>query len=149
MHTRERMIDGGSGGASVAGGGLGLLYPFIWMTDTVGSVVGTFDDWIDEQKNALQNQLSNSLAKAKSKRSNNNIHTHHIVPQNDPRGLPSFIIINEVYPGLGVNDTRNLVQVSSRIHARLHTNSYYFLVNNVVTLAYLSAGDNAIKKKCM
>ena len=129
------------------GGGVGIACLLKSLSGAIGRIADTFSDWLDEQKNAVVQKVTQSLARSKRKHSNDSVHNHHIVPQNDLRGLPAYIILQEVFPDYGVNDPRNIVPVSSRIHVRLHSDEYYFLVNCMVTIAYLSAGDNASLKE--
>ena len=131
--------------ASGYGGGGSALLPLICGIDTWRTPEESIDDWVENQQNIVANQVANSLARSKTKHSDTK-HLHHIVPQNDLRGLPAYIVVQEVFPNQGVDDPRNTVIVSSRIHARLHTTQYYTLVNVVVTAAYLSAGDNAFAR---
>ena len=66
------------------------------------------------------------------------IEDHHIVAQNDFRALFSYSILNE----LGINvitDPDNHVFLSTGFHRRLHSNAYYFWVNNQIGKAYMSA----------
>ena len=141
--SRHEAINPGElGGYGSAGGGL-VIYPLIKGAETLGNALDIFDDWLEQQKKAVASKVEQSLARSKTNYSNDNTHLHHIVPQNDLRGLPAFIVIQEVFPENGVHDPRNLVQVSTRIHVRLHTDMYYALVNSTVTIAYLSAKGNA------
>ena len=127
-------------------GGFVILFPPTLITDILDSASESLDDLLKELEDALAATVAQSLAKSKTNHSNNGIHRHHIVPQNDPRGLPAYIVLQEVFPGQGIHDSRNLVQVSSRIHARLHTKVYYAFVNVAITTAYLFAGDSADAK---
>lgn len=137
-------IDEGYGSAVC---GAVSLFVGIEIADTIDGLADSFERWLDEQQRAVSKQLNKSLARIELKPRRESYHTHHIVPQNDIRGLPAQIVIQEVFPNLGVNDPRNLVSVSSRIHSHLHTNLYYALVNNTITLAYLAAGDSAVQKE--
>ena len=123
----EDILGGGGGG------GAAILYPLVFFEDVISD---TFDTWLNDQRKAVADIVSKSLARSSSRHSDNSMHEHHIVPQNDLRGLPAYIIVQEVFPDMGVNDPRNLIAVSARIHVRLHTNLYYILVNNTITIAY-------------
>lgn len=137
-------IDDGYGSV---GGGAAILYIGIEIADTIDGLADSFERWLGEQRKAVARQVNESLALSKTKLRRTSSHLHHIVPQNDMRGLPARMVLAEVFPDLGVNDPRNLVSVSSRIHARLHTNLYYALVNNTITLAYQAAGDSPVQKE--
>ena len=136
--TLERMIDGGSGGASVAGGGLALLYPFIWMIDTASNVVDTFDDWVDEQKNALSE--AQSYARVISG-PNEKYHAHHIVAKKDYRADPARKTLESV----GIDPYThglNLVSVPQSKHLFLHTTKYFTYINS--RFAGLEGNLNAV-----
>ena len=124
-----------------------IIIPGDWETGVIAGIAIAIGEWIEEHKNAVVSKIETSLSKSKHKHNPDTYHNHHIVPQNDLRGLPAYIVLQEVFPDTGVDDPRNIVQVSSRIHARLHSNEYYILVNYVITLAYLSAEGSGASKE--
>ena len=128
--------------------GGGAIAPFVipeffyWLTDTISNIADVWERWIDEQKKAVEDKVSKSLARSKTAHSPDSYHDHHIVPQNDIRGEPARMVLEIVFRDYGVEDPRNHMLVSSRIHVRLHSDLYYYLVNNTITLCYLYAGDD-------
>ena len=140
-----RGFSSGNTGAGYGGGGIFWIPPD-WMASELDGVGKALDEWIEQQKAIIESKMERSLKKSK-KGSDGSYHDHHIVPQNDLRGLPAYIVLQKVFVDLGVQDPRNIVSVSSRVHIRLHTNEYYCLVNVVVTYAYLTAGDNALARE--
>ena len=61
---------------------------------------------------------------------------HHIVAQrsNNPNAVHSRSILLNV--GIDVNSSINLVPLKTGLHRRLHSNSYYALVDRILTNAY-------------
>ena len=69
-------------------------------------------------------------------------HRHHIVAKNAWRAAPARRILQQY--GISVNDPINLVAVPVKMHASMHTSSYYAMVNSRLLVASLR-GEEAVK----
>ena len=69
-------------------------------------------------------------------------HRHHIVAKNAWRAAPARRILQQY--GISVNDPINLVAVPAKMHASMHTSSYYAMVNSRLLVASLR-GEEAVK----
>lgn len=133
--------------------GGGAIAPFVipsiidWFCDTLDNVADAWKNWINGQRKAVENKVAKSLAKSKTYHSPDSYHDHHIVTKSDLRGLPAQKVLEEIFQDYGVEDPRNHMLVSSRIHVRLHSDLYYFLVNNTITLCYHAAGNDPMQRE--
>ena len=75
-----------------------------------------------------------SQNKEQGTRKKDTTHMHHIVAQNAWKAAPARTVLQRY--GISVQDSSNLVPVPAEMHARLHTTSYYAMVNSRI----LSAG---------
>ena len=122
--------EGGSG--SVAGG----------TAITIG--IGFYlREWLDDLEDRITKKLALSLSKATVKSYKSDYESHHIAARKARNAEPAALILIEVLPN-GVEDPENLVAVHTDVHRRIHTNLYYFLVNQMIIVAYESAGGNKV-----
>ena len=91
--------------------------------------------WAQRNIKNLAISIGNSFMRAKRRvKYQSPNETHHIVARKAWRATTARNILKNV--GICVQDSRNLVSLKTGLHRRLHTKSYYNLVNTSVYSAY-------------
>lgn len=126
LAANDRLFGGAAGNANVgASGSLGILFPIVWLTDTIGNAADAFGEWVDEHKNAL----STSQAYARTiSGPDEEYAAHHIVAQRASLADPSRKVLESVGIDPRTNGL-NLAVIPQSKHASLHTNDYYNYIN--------------------
>ena len=113
--------------ASYGGGGaIGLAFPFVWLIDTIGHLVG-IDDTREETHNNVLPEVKD-YAKTVSE-PNEKYVVHHIVAKKAPEAGPA----REVLMSVGIDPMTNglnLAVIPEKKHFYLHTNNYYNYINS-------------------
>ena len=95
----------------------------------------------------IKEQIEHSLATGKSTTYRKETERHHIVAHRAAKAAPAARILNEVLKD-GVESELNLVDLSTKVHRRLHTNLYYNFVNLAIVGAYNAGnGDPAQQER--
>ena len=128
-----------------SGVGGGSVVTFV-LLELLADAISDACDWIEDQKQAIQDKLTVSLAKASSRQYRTEYEEHHLVARKSPNAAIAANILYEVLPG-GVEDPLNKAFVKTSVHRRLHTNLYYSFANHLVISAYLQAGVNDEQKR--
>ena len=100
-------------------------------------------EWLDDLEDRIIKKLALSLSKATVTTYKTDYEIHHIAARKARNAEPAALILMEVLPN-GVEDPENLVAVHTDVHRRIHTNLYYFLVNQMIIVAYESADGNKV-----
>ena len=95
----------------------------------------------------IKEQIEHSLATGESTTYRKETERHHIVARRAAKAAPAARILNEVLKD-GVESELNLVDLSTKVHRRLHTNLYYNFVNLAIVGAYNAVnGDPAQQER--
>ena len=95
----------------------------------------------------IKEQIEHSLATGESTTYRKETERHHIVARRAAKAAPAARILNEVLKD-GVESELNLVDLSTKVHLRLHTNLYYNFVNLAIVGAYNAGnGDPAQQER--
>ena len=95
----------------------------------------------------IKEQIEHSLATGESTTYRKETERHHIVARRAAKAAPAARILNEVLKD-GVESELNLVDLSTKVHRRLHTNLYYNFVNLAIVGAYNAGnGDPAQQER--
>ena len=70
---------------------------------------------------------------------------HHIVARTSPHALMARSILREV--NIKIDSNENIIEIKTGLHRRLHTLTYYKLVDLIIVEAYESAGNDKIKQR--
>ena len=103
-------------------------------------------DWLDDLEDRIIKRMALSLSKATNTSYKTDYEIHHIAARKSKNAEPAASILKEILPN-GVEDPENLVAVHTDVHRRIHTKLYYFLVNQMVIVAYESANGNKSQQR--
>ena len=126
-----------------------FLYTTYFVFATTAATVLTIpglDTAVTEAARWLEKELRKVSEKIKNLKTQRPPEEHHIVARTAWLAKPARNIINEVLDG-GINDPQNLVSVNYLFHRRMHTASYYLIVDALIEGAYLVADGDKEKQK--
>ena len=146
----------GAGGGVLIGVGLGITGHLL---DSIGNAVQNAVDgigqaidrarqaWIESAKERITARMRLALAFAIINEKSLQPEVHHIVAQNAKRAAPAREILNKLFPGVGTNIPENKIPLKAVVHRRLHTTTYYTMVNKVIKEAYDAGKGNPEQQK--
>ena len=119
----ERVIFGGG----VAVGGCAVIF--------IGDLIRELID-----------RLTISLSKSGRSTYRNEFEEHHIVAKKAFNAKKVANILAEIFPD-GVENEKNKVTLKTSVHRRIHTYTYYVIVNSAIISAYKRANGNHEQQK--